>query len=168
MHVIRPATLNDSALKWAVARAFATAAMKGVGAQTVSAHLSKHESIVYKMANPNDHTAFISVHDIPLLAEIMDVTPILDALCELAGGKFVRGDAANMASPESIRSAALRVAVEAGEVAAAVRDGLADDILTPDEARRIHDESAGLIGSVHALGANVRGPSVNLSPGNRK
>jgi len=150
MFVNRPTNEADAALKAAVSMVFRQAGESGISVATLAAHLHKSAGNVYKYGMANDHSVFISAHDLPLLAQITDVTPILEALCALCGGKFLPGDQ-EAESPENIRGATLRAVKEVGDVTAAVEDSLADGALNPDEKRRITTEVLEAKGKLDAL-----------------
>ena len=155
MHVNRPMAESDRVIKNAIALAFTRAAQTGVGHEEIASKLRKHVSLVYKYADPNDHSAFLSVHDVALLTPLIDVTPILEAMASLCGGVYTPGKRA-VSTAEGIRSAALKALKEGGDVAGVVDAALADGALTPAErneiTRQILEEKAAMDVLLEKLG----------------
>ena len=138
MHVTRPETRADKVLKLAMREVFTRAAERGLAVDSLAKQIYKSHGNVCKYGRPDDHTTFVSVHDIPLLAEIVDVTPVMEALCGLVGGEFRM--APQCATADSIRDQALLVAKESGDVSGSVAEALQDGNITRGEAREIIKE----------------------------
>jgi hypothetical protein len=106
----------------------------------VAADLGLHENTLYKWCEPDGGKAAGVLNPLERLAQLLQSTQdvrLVEYVCELAGGHFVRNRAVASASGEDLLPATVAVLGEMGHLSAAVSEAVKDCRVTKAEAAEL-------------------------------
>jgi hypothetical protein len=108
------------------------------GLPELARKLAIREQVFRNKVNPTDETHKLTLREAVAMMDVAGDTRILEAVCSLFGGEFVRH--AERAMPRDLLRALLAVDAENGDVNRSIKAALRDGRISPRELREIRQE----------------------------
>lgn len=119
------------------------------GSRALAPKLGKSDAMVRNLVNPNNTTHKLGYLEAIELSEAADDDTMLEAWAARRGYVLVRAEPKHCEA--SIPTQMMQLSVEIGDFASVVARALADGVVTCNERREIHNESAECFAVLHGV-----------------